>query len=66
MKLQSLRIQYENIRMHNNESIASFFLRLDEIVNRMRNLGEYIKDTTLVQKILRSLTPKLDSKVSAI
>ena len=42
-KLQSLRIQYENLIMHNDESIYSFFLRLDEIVNRMRNLGEDIK-----------------------
>ena len=27
-KLQTLRIEYENLRMHNDESIASFFLRL--------------------------------------
>jgi hypothetical protein len=65
-KLQTLRIQYETLRMHNDESIASFFLRIDEIVNRMKNLGEEIKDTTLVEKILRSLTPKFESKVSAI
>ena len=39
-KLQTLRIQYENLRMHNEESIASFFLCLDDIVNRMINLGE--------------------------
>ena len=52
--------------MHNDESISSFFLRLDEIVNRMRNLGEVISDTTLVEKVLRSLTPKFESKVSAI
>ena len=41
-KLQSLRIQNEKLRMHNDEIIASFFLRLDEIVNFMRNLGETI------------------------
>ena len=51
--------------MHNDEKIASFFLRLDEIVNRMRNLGETISDTTLVEKVLRYLTPKFESKVSA-
>eukprot|EP00253_Pinus_taeda_P025650 PITA_25650 len=32
----------------------------------MRNLGEEIKYVTIVEKILRSLTPKFDSKVSAI
>ena len=65
-KLQTLRIQYEKLRMHNEESIASFFLRLDDIVNRMRNMGETITDTTLLEKVLRSLTPKFMSKVFAI
>lgn len=49
--------------MHNDESICSFFLRIDEIVNYMKNLGEEIKDTTLVEKILRSLTPNFESKL---
>ena len=65
-KLQTLRIQYENLRMHNEERISSLFLRLDDIVNRMRNLGETITDTTLDEKNLRSLTSKFESKVSAI
>ena len=41
-KLQTLKIEYEKLRMHSDESIASLFLRLDDIVNRMRNLGETI------------------------
>jgi hypothetical protein len=65
-KLQTLRIQYENLKMNNEESIANFFLHLDEIVNRMRNLGETITESTLVEKILRSLTTKFESKVSAL
>ena len=32
----------------------------------MRNMGEIITDTTLVEKVLISLTPKFESKVSAI
>ena len=65
-KLQTLRIEYENLRMRSDESIASFFLCLDDIVNRMRNLGETTTDTTLVENVLRSLTSKFESKVSAI
>ena len=65
-KLQTLKIQYENLKMYNEESIASFFLRLDDIVNRMRNLGEIITESTLVKKILRSLTTKFESKVSSL
>lgn len=65
-KLQNLRIQYEKLKIHNDESFASLFLCLYEIVNWMRNLGETITVTSLVEKILRSLTPKVESKVSAI
>ena len=35
-KLQTPRIQYENLRMHNDENVANYFLRIDEIVNRMK------------------------------
>ena len=52
--------------MHIDESIASYFLRIDEIVNCMKNLGEEIKEVTLVEKVLRSLSAKFESKVSAI
>eukprot|EP00253_Pinus_taeda_P035433 PITA_35433 len=65
-KLKTLRIQYESLRMHNDESVASYFLRIDEIVNCMKNLGEEIKEVIVVEKVLRSLSPKFDSKVSAI
>eukprot|EP00253_Pinus_taeda_P029759 PITA_29759 len=64
-KLQSLRIQYDTLKMHNDESIANYFLRIDEIVNCMKNLGEEIKEVTLVEKVLRSLSTKFESKVSA-
>eukprot|EP00253_Pinus_taeda_P001870 PITA_01870 len=66
VKLQTLRIQYENIRMHNDESVANYFLRVDEIVNCMRNLGEEIKEAFVVEQVLRSLSPKFESKVSEI
>eukprot|EP00253_Pinus_taeda_P027337 PITA_27337 len=65
-KLQSLIIQYETLKMHNDENISHYFLRIDEIVNRMKNLGEEIKEVTLVENVLRSLSSKFESKVSAI
>jgi len=52
--------------MHSDESISSYFLRVDGIVNHMRNLGEEIKEATSVEKILRSLSSKFESKVSTI
>eukprot|EP00253_Pinus_taeda_P017672 PITA_17672 len=65
-KLQTLRIQYETLKMHNDESLASYFLRIDENVNCMKNLGEEIKEVTLVEKVLKSLSTKFESKVSII
>ena len=52
--------------MHSDESVASYFLCIDEIVNCMKNLGEEIKEATLVEKILRSVSSKFESKVSTI
>eukprot|EP00253_Pinus_taeda_P036553 PITA_36553 len=65
-KLQTLRIRYGNLKMHSNESIANYFLRMDEILNCMRDLDEEFKEVVLVEKLLRSLFSKFDSKVSAI
>eukprot|EP00253_Pinus_taeda_P020619 PITA_20619 len=65
-KLQTLRIQYENLKMYNDESVANYFLRVDEIVNCMKNLGEEIKEVVVVEKVLRSLSSRFESKVSAI
>lgn len=64
--LQTLKIKYETLRMHNDESIAILFLHIDDIVNFMKTIGEEINNTTLVEKILRSLTPKFKSKESDI
>ena len=61
-KLHSPIIQYETLKMHNDESIASYFLCIDEIVNWMKNLGEEIKEVTLVEKVLRSLPTKFNQK----
>eukprot|EP00253_Pinus_taeda_P001678 PITA_01678 len=65
-KLQTLRTQYENLRMHDDESVANYFLRVDEIANCMKNLGEEIKEVVVVEKVLRSLSPRFESKVSKI
>ena len=52
--------------MHSDESIASYFLCIDEVVNCMKKLGEEIKEVTLVEKVLRSLSAEFESKVSVI
>ena len=52
--------------MYNDESVANYFLRIYEIANCMKKLGEEIKEVVLVEKVLRSLSSKFESKVSTI
>ena len=65
-KLQVYIAQFENIKMNDDEDIASLFLRVAEIVNNMKALGETIKEAVIFQKILRSLPSSFNPKVSAI
>jgi hypothetical protein len=52
--------------MDEKEDIATYFLRVDEVVNAIRGLSEELNESLVVQKVLRSLLLKYDSKVSAI
>ena len=65
-KLQVHRLQFEQLKMKDDETVRSYFLRVEELVNLMKGLGEKIDDTFLVRKILRSLTDRFNPKVSAI
>ena len=65
-KLQTYRGQFENLKMKEEENITTYILRVDEIVNIIRGLGETIEELFIVQKILRSLPMRFDSKISAI
>jgi hypothetical protein len=52
--------------MNENEDIATSFLRVDEVINAIRGLGEEIDESLVVQKVLRSLLLKYNAKVSTI
>jgi len=51
--------------MHDDKRIASFFFRVDNIFNKMKGHSDKIKYIVFVENILRSLTPKFNSKVSS-
>ena len=65
-KLQVYRAQFENIEMNEEEDVSSLFLRVAEIVNNMKDLGETIRECVIVKNILRSLPSRFNPKVSAI
>jgi hypothetical protein len=52
--------------MKEDETVGKYFLRVEELVNAMKGLGEKIEEASLVLKILRSLPDRFNPKVSAI
>lgn len=65
-QLQSLRSEFELLRMKSGESVTYYFSRMMAIVNKMRIHGDKTTDVTVVEKILRSLTPKFNFVVCSI
>jgi hypothetical protein len=65
-KLQIYRVEFEQLKMKEDETVGKYFLRVEELVNAMKSLGEKIEEPSLVQKILRSIPDRFNPKVSAI
>ncbi|XP_008456213.1 uncharacterized protein LOC103496216 [Cucumis melo] len=66
VQLQSLRTEFETLRMKISESVIDFFARTMKIANKMRIHGEKMEDVTIVEKILPSMTPKFNFVVCSI
>ena len=52
--------------MKDDEKVAEYFLRVDEIVNGMKGLGQEVNEFDVVTKVVRTLPSKFESKVSAL
>ena len=52
--------------MKEEEYITTYFLRVDEIVDSMKGLGETIEINSIGNKILRTIPPLFNSKVSVL
>ena len=52
--------------MKEDENIAEYLLRVHEIVNAIRGIGGEIKEKDVVDKVLRTLSMRYDSKVSSL
>ena len=42
-KLQTYIVQFEQLKMKEDETIGKYFLRVEELVNEMKELGEKIE-----------------------
>jgi len=65
-QLQRLRRNFEVLEMKIGETITEYFSRVMVVTNDMRNLGEDMPDSKVVEKILRTLVEKFTYIVCAI
>ncbi|CAA7014800.1 unnamed protein product [Microthlaspi erraticum] len=66
VKLQSLRREYENLKMYDGDDIKTFTDKLVVLENQLTYHGEKKSSSQLIQKILISLPAKFDSIVSVL
>ncbi|KAL8128006.1 hypothetical protein AgCh_014799 [Apium graveolens] len=59
LRLQTLRGEFEALKMKETESVQDYFTRVSQVVNQMKQFGEKIDDVRINEKILRSLNTKL-------
>ena len=66
VKLQRLTSNFEEIRVEKDETFDEFYVKLKDIVNFAFNLGEFIAESKIVRKILRSLLERFHAKITTI
>lgn len=57
---------FESLKMQEEESIATYFLRVDEVVNSLKDSRENLDNKIVGPKILRLPPLRFDAKVSPI
>ncbi|KAK0604393.1 hypothetical protein LWI29_015251 [Acer saccharum] len=65
-KLQVLQTLFKTIRIEEHECFNDFQVKLINIVNQSYQLGDSYSDRRIKQKIMRSLPPRFESKVTTL
>ena len=63
-KLQTYRLKFEQLKMNEYETVTKYFIRIEDTMNAMKGLGENIDEASLVQKFLRYVLERFNTKVS--
>jgi hypothetical protein len=64
--LQTLRKEFETLEMKTCENITDYFAKVMTVASKMRTSREQMRDVTIVEKILRSLTDRFNYIVCSI
>ncbi|CAM8930696.1 unnamed protein product [Rhodiola kirilowii] len=65
-KVQTLRTEFEILRMKDSDSLDEFSMKLSSLVNRIRGLGQQIEEVHVVKKFLRGVSKRFLPIVSTI
>jgi gag-polypeptide of LTR copia-type len=65
IRLQTLRCEFEMLRMNNTEGVSDYITRVQTITNQLKRNGESLSEQRVVEKILRSLTDTFENVVCA-
>ncbi|KAK4408807.1 hypothetical protein Sango_0461700 [Sesamum angolense] len=66
IKLQTLRRDFENMKMKDSETIDEYYTKVRELVNQLKAYGEDIPEKSVVEKLLISVIEKYDPIVTTI
>ena len=64
--IQSLKRDYENIFMDEDDLMLDFFGKLSCVVNKLRSFGEVISNAEVASKLLKSVLGKFDFITTSI
>ena len=51
-----MKLEFENLKMQEDERVSDYCVRIKDVVNKMATLGEIVSNEFLIKKVLRSLT----------
>ncbi|GJT32633.1 retrovirus-related pol polyprotein from transposon TNT 1-94 [Tanacetum coccineum] len=66
VRLLTLKREFELLRMKDDKLVKDYSARMMDVVNQMRLHGEVVKDQKVVKKMMISVPPKFEAKISAI
>ncbi|KAA3478092.1 pleiotropic drug resistance protein 3-like [Gossypium australe] len=62
----NLRMDFENLKMKESETVKQYFDKIMAVVNNIRLLGDQFPDSRVVKKVITTLLERYESKISSL